>query len=289
MDTETTGATALQIEGLEVRFGDVRAVAGLSLRVPSGCLFGLLGPNGAGKTTTIRCLAGLQVPTAAACLRVGEVDVLAQPSAVAHQIGVVPQRLALYEDLSVRQNLRIFGGLFGLAGQRLRERVGWGLALAQLEGRAAARVGTLSGGMKRRLNLAASLLHDPQLILCDEPTTGVDPQSRNHLFDTIRALHAEGRTIVYTTHYMEEVEALCERVAIIDKGRVLVDDRLDNLLAGDAEPTSFEVELAAGSEPGAVESALRAAGLRVSRTRARQQSLEHVFLELTGRALRDGS
>ncbi len=241
----------IEIRRLEVVFGDVRAVDSLSLSIDAGELCGFLGPNGAGKTTSISALSGLLTPTSGT-ISVDGVDVLADPMAVKRLIGVVPQKLALYGDLSVRNNLRVFGGLFGLSGRALAERVEWGLALAQLEAKADVRVDTLSGGMKRRLNLSASLLHDPKIIICDEPTTGVDPQSRNHLFETIRTLHAEGRTVVYTTHYMEEVEALCSRVAVVDHGRIIADDKLTTL-----------------TDDGA-------------------RSLEDVFLELTGHGLRDG-
>lgn len=276
----------IEVKDLRVRFGALQAVDGLSLRVPEGCLFGLLGPNGAGKTTTISCIAGLLRPDEGS-IRVGGVDAVASPGAAQALLGVVPQKLALYGELSVTRNLRIFAGLRGLAGKVLSQRVEWGLALAQLEGKTSARVDTLSGGMKRRLNLACSLLHDPRIIICDEPTTGVDPQSRHHLFETIRALHAEGRTVVYTTHYMEEVEALCERVAVVDAGRLVVEGGLSELLAKDA-PTSHQLRLREGTEADAIARALEAAGLQVDTVTAAQRSLEDLFLELTGHSLRDG-
>lgn len=240
----------LSVSGLTVRFGDLTAVDALALEVPEGAVYGLLGPNGAGKTTTISCVAGLRTPDAGRVL-VDGVDVRANRAEAQRRLGVVPQALALYETLRVVDNLRFFGALYGLRGRALEDRVGWGLALAQLDEKAMARVETLSGGMKRRLNLACALLHDPRLVVCDEPTTGVDPQSRNHIFETLRALVEEGRTLVYTTHYMEEVEALCSRVAIVDQGKVIADDALDALVADG-------------------------------------QTLEGVFLELTGRGLRDG-
>lgn len=277
----------ISIRDLVVRFGDVRAVDGVTLDIPEGCLFGFLGPNGAGKSTTIACIAGLQTPTAGQVL-VGGVDVATDPARARRLLGVVPQGLALYPTLSVRQNLRIFAGLFGVNGRALKDRVDWGLALAQLTGREDTTVDTLSGGMKRRLNLACALLHDPPIIICDEPTTGVDPQSRNHLFDTIRQLHEEGRTVVYTTHYMEEVEALCSRVAIIDHKRVLVDTSLSELLAAREAPTRFTVQLGDGMTPQALEASLRAQGLGVASVQAEHPGLEQVFLELTGRRLRDG-
>ncbi len=240
----------LSISGLTVRFGDLTAVDDLSLEVPEGSIYGLLGPNGAGKTTTISCLAGLREPDAGQ-ITIDGIDVLKNRTEAQRRLGVVPQMLAIYDALKVVDNLRFFGALYGLGGRALKDRVAWGLALAQLDEKADARVETLSGGMKRRLNMACSLLHDPKLVVCDEPTTGVDPQSRNHIFETLRALVAEGRTLVFTTHYMEEVEALCSRVAIVDHGRIIADDALDTLVSDG-------------------------------------QTLEGVFLELTGRALRDG-
>ncbi len=279
----------IRFEQLVVRYGALAAVDGLDLRVPAGSLFGLLGPNGAGKTTALACVAGLRVPTAGAVF-VDGVDVRARPAEARRRVGLVPQRLALYPTLTVAQNLRFFGGVHGLAGARLRDRVAWGLALAQLDERADARVETLSGGMARRLNLACALLHDPPLVLCDEPTTGVDPQSRNHLFDTLRALHAEGRTLVYTTHYMEEVQALCDEVAIVDRGRLVVHDRLDALLRSTAS-ARFRIEVARGDGASAgeadVRAALGAAGLRLDAVTPAERTLEEVFLDLTGRALRD--
>ncbi|MFO0567427.1 MAG: ABC transporter ATP-binding protein [Polyangiaceae bacterium] len=277
----------VSIRGLSVRFAELWAVRELSLEVPPGCLFGLLGPNGAGKTTTLSATAGLLEPSAGQIL-VGDVDVTQEPERVQRMLGVVPQSLALYPTLTVLDNLQLFAGLFGVRGAAMHERVEWGLRLAQLENKGRALVGTLSGGMKRRLNLSCALLHDPSVIICDEPTTGVDPQSRNHIFDTIRSLHAEGRTVVYTTHYMEEVEALCQRVAIMDHGKVLVEDELEALLAkaGGAAGTAFRVELDAERSAGELMERLRDAGLP-ARVQAERANLERVFLDLTGRALRD--
>lgn len=275
----------IEISGLVVEYGTLRAVDDLTLRIPEGSLYGLLGPNGAGKSTTIACIAGLRAPTAGRLI-VDGVDVVAEPRAVRSRLGVVPQGLALYPSLSARKNLQIFGGLMGVKGAQLADRVAWGLDLAQLNDRASAPVGTLSGGMKRRLNLAAALLHDPPIIICDEPTTGVDPQSRNHLFETIRALHAEGRTVIYTTHYMEEVEALCTRVAIMDRGRLIADDALSAML-DPAGQGVMSVQLAAPHTPAEVRAALQAAGIEPQAVAHAPRSLETVFLELTGRALRD--
>jgi len=287
-DRDESSPAMISIRELVVRFGELRAVDGLSLDVAPGSLVGLLGPNGAGKTTTLSCVAGLLAPTGGQIL-VGGFDVGKDPIRVKQMLGVVPQSLALYPTLSVATNLRLFGGLFGVRGNLLKERVSWGLALSRLEAKRDALVGELSGGMKRRLNLACALLHDPKIIICDEPTTGVDPQSRNHIFETIRQLHREGRTIVYTTHYMEEVEAICERVAIMDHGKVLVEDDLDSLLRGakDDTATSFDVRTEKGLTCEEVASVLRAGGLTLTSVEAERRNLERVFLDLTGRALRD--
>lgn len=286
---------AIAIDSLVVRYpgADGRtAVDGLDLRVPQGAFYGLLGPNGAGKSTTIAALAGLLRPTAGT-VRVAGLDPAIDGERVRALIGLVPQTLALHATLGVRENLAIIGGAMGLGGARLRERIGWALAAARLEGREASRVGTLSGGMQRRLNMVASLLHDPRVVVCDEPTTGVDPQSRNHLFEMLRALHAEGRTILYTTHYMEEVEALCAAVAIVDRGRLVAEGPLATLLAGDGSTRALRVVLggADGDRPSDVDAigrALAAAGLEVAEVQPERRSLEDLFLALTGRALRDG-
>lgn len=284
-------ALAVSVSDLVVCFpgGRPPAVDGLSLDVPEGVFHGLLGPNGAGKTTTLAVLMGLVTPSGGA-VRVAGLDVRTDAARIRAQVGYVPQALALHMMLSVRENLVINGGLLGLTGRLLRERVASAIAMAQLEGREDSRVATLSGGMQRRLNLVASLLHDPRIIICDEPTTGVDPQSRNHLFDMLRALHAEGRTVLYTTHYMEEVEALCSHVAIIDHGRLVAAGTLADLLAGGADAREHTVVLtdtAAGQAADAIRQALTSAGLSAE-VRARKKSLEDVFLALTGRALRDG-
>jgi len=291
----------IEVRGLTVRYagdgksGPRTAVDGLDLAVPAGRFQGFLGPNGAGKSTTLAALMGL-VPRAAGAVQVGGLDPAVDRVALRALVGYVPQQVALHPTLSVRENLAICGGLVGLSGALLRERVARAVVDAQLDGREASRVGALSGGMQRRLNLVASLLHDPQLVLCDEPTAGVDPQSRSHLFDMLRALHARGRTILYTTHYMEEGAALCSHVAIVDRGRVVAEGPLEALLAGDAQAREHTVLLgdAAGAPTGdgaapaeVIRRALEGAGLVVAAVRPRQKSLEDVFLALTGHALRD--
>ena len=286
---------AVSVSELVVRFpgGRPAAVDGLSLAVPEGRFQGVLGPNGAGKSTTLAVMMGLVTPTAGS-VTVAGLDARRQAQRVRALVGYVPQALALHATLTVRENLLINGGLLGLAGRHLSERVARALALAQLEGREESRVATLSGGMQRRLNLVASLLHDPRIIICDEPTTGVDPQSRNHLFEMLRALHAEGRTILYTTHYMEEVEALCSHVAILDHGRLVASGSLAELLAGGSDAHVHTVVLTPRLGPAevldtatAIREALARAGLEAE-VRPRRRSLEDVFLALTGRALRDG-
>lgn len=269
------------VESLVARYGESVAVDGLSLRVEEGRFFGLLGPNGAGKTTAISCLAGLHVP-AGGKVRVGGFDPVSQRRQVLGLLGVVPQKIALYRRLSVVENLRVFGGLHGLTGKRLQERVEWGLELAQLTGHRKKRVEALSGGMQRRLNLAVALMHEPRVAVCDEPTAGVDPQSRNHIFTILRDLHRQGMTVVYTTHYLEEIEALCEEVAIVDRGRVVQQGPLDELLAGGG---AKHVELAGVADPEVVRQVLAKAGIEIASTRGR--SLEDLLLELTGRNLRE--
>jgi ABC-2 type transport system ATP-binding protein len=278
---------SIEIHELHVRYGAQQAVRGLSLSVPEGSMFGLLGPNGAGKSSTIRCIATTQAPSSGRIL-VGGHDIATHGAKVRELLGVVPQGLAVYDGLPVEQNLRIFGGLYGLAAAKLKERVEWGLELAQLGSHRSKKAAELSGGMKRRLNIAAALLHDPRILIFDEPTAGVDPQSRNHIFDTIRRLHSEGRTIVYTTHYMEEVEALCDRVAIVDHGALVVCDSLATLLSR-ARPTSFRLRMRGPGEVASLRAQLAAAGIELESLEGEGQSLESVFLELTGRALRDAS
>lgn len=275
----------IEIEHLTARYGRRLAVDDLSLSVAEGALMGLLGPNGAGKTTTLSCVVGLRRPDAGE-IRVDGVAVSQDPLRARRLLGWVPQRLALYPELTVAQNLRAFGGLYDLSGATLRARVEEALALSQLGERAKARVAHLSGGMQRRLNLAVALLHRPKVLICDEPTTGVDAQSRNHMFETIRSLNRAGMTVIYTTHYMEEVQALCDRVAIMDSGRLLTEGDLRALLDRPGDQW-FDVDFDGPVSAAAVEAALAAAGLPVSAVRPRPRTLETLFLELTGHTLRD--
>jgi linearmycin/streptolysin S transport system ATP-binding protein len=219
----------LKIVDLRKRYGRTAAVDGVSFEVAAGELFGLLGPNGAGKTTLLSIVSCLLEPNA------GEAWILGRKAStrdrhLRRSIGIVPQELAIYDELNARENLAFFGSLYGLTGQRLGERVDAVLAAIGLSDRADERVAKFSGGMKRRLNLGAALVHEPKLLLLDEPTTGVDPQSRNHIFEEVRRLAAAGVAVVYTSHYIEEVQSLCSRVGIIDRGRLIACDNLDAML-----------------------------------------------------------
>ncbi|TET97421.1 MAG: ATP-binding cassette domain-containing protein [Anaerolineales bacterium] len=221
----------LEVEGLVKKYGDFEAVKGISFEVQEGEVFGLLGPNGAGKTQTISMLTGVIAPTAGTA-RIGGHDIHKEMSEVKKINGLVPQDLALYPTLSARSNLEFFGRIYGLRGKELKERVADVLRIVALTERADEAVDKYSGGMKRRVNIAAGLLHHPRLLFLDEPTVGVDPQSRNHIFESVMRLNRErGMSIVYTSHYMEEVELLCNRVAIIDEGRIIAMDTIKNLIA----------------------------------------------------------
>ena len=279
----------IRIDQVRKQFGSTVALDQLSLDVRPGEIFGLLGPNGAGKSTTMALLTGLTTPDS------GTLSVLGGnpcDPALRRRIGLAPQSLALYENLSGRENIEFFARMFGLRGAHLAQRVDAALEFVQLADRQHDRAGTFSGGMQRRLNLAAAIAHEPELILLDEPTAGVDPQSRNALFDNVLALKQAGRTIVYTTHYMEEVERLCDRVAIVDQGRVLAIDTVAGLLRTHAGKPVLVIEREGGDERIETEAPLEAlnraaaagpiTGFHVERPR-----LEQVFLHLTGRTLRD--
>ena len=231
------------------------AVDDVSFTLGRGQLLGLLGPNGAGKTTTVSMIASLIIPEHGDVL-VGGAPLSGDTDAAKRRIGLVPQDLALYDELSALANLRFFGALYSLSGKALDDAVGAALELVGLADRRTDKVSTYSGGMKRRLNLAAGLLHDPDVLLLDEPTVGVDPQSRNAIFDNLELLKSRGKALLYTTHYMEEVERLADRIVVMDHGRVIADDTLAGLQS-------------LGGGTGA------------------PATLESVFLTLTGRSLRD--
>jgi ABC-2 type transport system ATP-binding protein len=303
---------------LKKRFGAFQAVDGISFALAKGETLGLLGPNGAGKTTTVSMIAGLLAPDSGDVRLEGRA-ITSDTDPVKGAIGFVPQDLALFEKLGARENLALFGALYGLAGAELERAVAANLDLVGLADRGKDAVETYSGGMKRRLNLAAALLHGPKLLILDEPTVGVDPQSRNAIFENLESLKRRGLTLLYTTHYMEEAERLCDRLVIVDHGRVLKDGTLASLYAELPAANLLEVEiegdagalalplrqvdgiataearngkLAVGVQelgPGsaAVLAWLAARGVPVLHLASERATLETVFLNLTGRSLRD--
>lgn len=238
----------LEVEGLEKRFGDVTAVGGVSFEIAEGEIFGLLGPNGAGKTTTISMIACLLAPDAGDA-RVAGHSVRNESLKVRSALGVVPQEIALYPTLTAAENLRFWGRMYGLGGKTLDDAVDYGLAMAGLEDKAKKRVETFSGGMKRRINIAAGILHRPRVLLMDEPTVGIDPQSRNHILETVKQLNDEGMTVVYTSHYMEEVEFLCDRVGIVDHGKLIALGTLEELRALVGDEDRVRITLGDGQSP----------------------------------------
>ena len=309
-------SSILEVVDLKKKYGRLEALKGVSFSVAEGELFGLLGPNGAGKTTLISILSCLLAPTSGSA-KLGGQDLCLGYANVRQQIGLVPQDVALYGELTARENLRFFGRLYGMKNASLDERVREVLDAIALADRADDRVQTFSGGMKRRLNLGVSIMHEPRLLFLDEPTTGVDPQSRNRIFEEVRRLNALGMTIIYTSHYMEEVQALCTRVGILDHGELVACDTVQNLLhrldgqivfrmdsVPDLLPARLQevpgvkvrrldgdrFELSCTDVPNAL---LRVAEVFVSlhvepaHIEAHEPNLERVFLYLTGRALRD--
>jgi len=280
----------LILKNLRKTFGEICAVDDLSLEIKRGEVFGLLGPNGAGKTTTVNMAVGLLKPDQGTV----EIEGLGSPTRphVRARIGIAPQALAIYEDLTGEENLKFFGTIQGLRGRHLSERVKWALDFVDIFERRGDRVKTYSGGMKRRLNLAVALIHDPPILLLDEPTVGVDPQSRNSIFEKIEVMRREGRTIVYTTHYMEEAQRLCDRVGIMDRGRLLAMDRVRSLIAAHggrstviASKDDGEVKIETDDPLGVLLNLRKSGGM--TDFRVDSPNLEGVFLNLTGRHLRD--
>jgi ABC-2 type transport system ATP-binding protein len=308
----------LEVKRLTKNYGKLIAVTGVSFRADRGETIGLLGPNGAGKTTTVSMIAGLLSPDSGEVLIEGK-QVKSDTDPVKLKIGLVPQDMALYDKLSARDNLIFFAALYSLAGAKAKQAIDDVLNLVGLSDRSSDKVETFSGGMKRRLNLAAALLHDPQILLLDEPTVGVDPQSRNAIFDNLEALKKRGKTLIYTTHYMEEAERLCDRIVIIDHGKMIANDSLQglhkllpvtNVIAIDLDhadsfkpeqmlslPEVKSAELVQGTLRVGVHDLSRGApgvlrwlaenGHPYHHVSSEQPDLETVFLTLTGRSLRD--
>jgi ABC-2 type transport system ATP-binding protein len=303
----------LSAKGVVKRYGSTTALDGVTLDIAPGEFFGLLGPNGAGKSTFMALVSGFR-PLDGGTLTVGGASVAGSAAARA-ALGLVPQHIALYMDLTAEENLRIFGELYGLHGAILMERIDQALAAVQLADRRFDTVKAFSGGMQRRLNLAAALLHRPKLLLCDEPTVGVDPQSRNAIFDLLQELNRGGLTVIYSTHYMEEATRLCSRIAIIDHGKILALGTIDQLL--DQLPFEEEIRFPSTAATGALLADLAPNGEvttvdGIHRFRPRtgyplsafyllterlsipqrlfttqRPSLEALFLQLTGRVLRE--
>ncbi|MCX5753014.1 MAG: ABC transporter ATP-binding protein [Candidatus Krumholzibacteria bacterium] len=304
----------IEVRELVKSFGDIRALGGVDFTVREGEIFGLLGPNGAGKTTTISIIAGL-LSADSGSVRVSGMDIRRDGRRVRRMLGVVPQDIALYEELSGRENLRFWGGLYGLSGKRLHDEADRVLELVGLTDRADDAVREYSGGMKRRLNLSAGLIHRPKVILLDEPTLGIDPQARLNILDIIRDGVSGGMTAIYTTHYLEEAEKLCDRIAIVDHGKILAQGTLKELvkLAGEGnivtvsgafsreqvnpllkgvvvehlENGSLRMLIPGQAELSGALGRLFSAGIPIGEVSIQEPSLEGVFIKLTGRELRD--
>jgi ABC-2 type transport system ATP-binding protein len=310
----------LEVKDLVKKYGDFTAVNGISFEIQEGEIFSLLGPNGAGKTTTISMLSTLFAPTAGEAT-IGGHSVTKEPMAVRNLIGVVPQELALYDDLSARENLVFWGQMYGLSGRALKIRVEEVLEQIGLADKARNRVKTYSGGMKRRVNIGVGLLHKPSLLFMDEPTVGIDPQSRRAILDSVKALNRQGMTVLYTTHYMEEAEELSDRVGIIDHGELIalgtqaelkrqVGENDALILHIDESQNGQALSVAVRNIPGVLKADItdhtvaviapeaeeimapvitkaNELGIKIRSVDIKEPDLEAVFLSLTGRALRD--
>ncbi len=312
----------LEVKNLKKAYGSLVAVDDISFEIHAGEVFGLLGPNGAGKSTTMLMIAGL-IPSDGGTINLNGSEFDPRNPAMRSQLGVVPQDLAIYPELTATENLRFFGQLYGIKGDKLRNQTEMALDRVGLSGRAGDLAGTFSGGMKRRLNFAVSLLHSPRLLILDEPTVGVDPQSRSHLLQCVRDLNTEGVAVIYASHYMEEVQTLCERVAIMDHGKILAMDPLHLLLGRMTSDLRLRVskpasnvaarlsQLAQVQESGEnneieiivstdqrrdettfntlaqVTNLLTESHVQLLAVKTQEPDLERLFLELTGNRLRD--
>ena len=310
----------LEVQNLAKNYGDFQAVKGVSFNIEEGEIFSLLGPNGAGKTTTISMLSTLYTPTSGDAIIAGH-SVTKSPMDVRNAIGVVPQDLALYEDLTAKENLIFWGQMYGLSGKPLTSRVDELLEQIGLTDKAKDRVKTYSGGMKRRVNIGVGLLHQPKLLFMDEPTVGIDPQSRRAILDTVKDLNKKGMTVLYTTHYMEEAEELSNRVGIIDHGELIAIGTQKELTKQIGETETLVLHIGENEDPEALVTAFKSIkevleanvinneisvitssakdvlasvvtkanerGIKIHSIDIREPNLEAVFLHLTGRALRD--
>lgn len=280
----------IQIQNVTKRFGSKTVVDNISLQVKQGDVFGLLGPNGAGKTTTTNLIIGTLTPEAGTIQIAG----LGAPgmTPIKKLIGIVPQTLAVYETLTASENLRFFGSLYGLSGNELKERIQDVLEIVNLTDRKNDRVSKYSGGMKRRLNIATALLHRPSLLILDEPTVGVDPQSRNAIYESLKRLKEEGCTIVLTSHYIEEVQQLCNRVGIMDAGKLVGEDTVEGLIAKFGGKSLLIVETAKGVTRMETDHPVKDI-IRINEEdnilslKMESPSLEKAFLNITGKHLRD--
>jgi len=309
---------SVEVKGLDKKYKDIHAVNAVSFAIRKGEIFSLLGPNGAGKTTTISMISTLLMPTKGDALVMGH-SVRKDPMAVKRSIGVVPQDIALYEDMTARENLAFWGRMYGLRGQALKSRINEVLKIISLEERQRGMIGKFSGGMKRRVNIGVALLHKPDVIIMDEPTVGVDPQSRRNILDSVKELNRQGCTVLYTTHYMEEAQELSDHIAIMDHGQIIANgthlelvkivgelDRIDLTLSESVDGRLQDFEKVKGVKkitceegklslladdsdtvlPRLFELTARL-GLRILTVEVKEPNLETVFLHLTGRALRD--
>lgn len=308
----------LKVENLFKSFGNVRAVDGISFEIEKGQVFGLLGPNGAGKSTTISVISTLIQPDGGDVLFEGK-SILSDPKSIRQKLGVVPQDIALYPTLTGYENLSFWGSVYGLKGTELKKRINEVSDIIGLNGRLKDRVDKYSGGMKRRLNIGAALLHKPELLIMDEPTVGIDPQSRNHILGTVLELNRQGMTIIYTSHYMEEAEYLCNEICIMDEGRVIASGNKQELIELVKERTQINIRLDRSDEtvvevlkqtegvfdvrlnedmivlfgssspvlPADVIAKIAENGWLIESIDVKKPNLEAVFLHLTGKALRD--